>query len=269
MYGFLLRPLWIGFHLLVVAGIAVMIGFAFWQLDRLSERRTFNDQVESRIDLPHRDLAELLPAGAAIDPGQVEWRTVVANGVYLPEEQFVVVNRSQNGRAGDNVVTPMLLDDGRTLIVNRGFVPLGIDAPEAPAGNVAVRGVIRPSQERRTGQLSDPATGVLAEVQRIDVERLGPQLTGEVIPVYVDLLESSPPEPVGLPEPVIRPDLSDGPHLSYAVQWFIFAAAVALGWVLAVIRSTTKHRHDRTDGADPPPSDEPEPARALAGTAEP
>jgi surfeit locus 1 family protein len=269
MYGFLLRPLWIGFHLLVAAGIVVMIGLGFWQLERLSERRAFNDQVESRIDLPDRALAEVVPAGPPVDPDEVEWRTVIASGTYLPDEQFVVVNRSQNGRAGDNVVTPMLLDDGRTLIVNRGFVPLGIDVPDAPVGTVAIRGVLRPSQERRTGQLSDPATGVLAEVQRIDIDRLGAQLTGDVIPVYVDLVESNPPEPAGLPEPVIRPDLSDGPHLSYAVQWFIFAAAVALGWVLAVTRSITKRRHDRTADADPPPSGEPEPARALAGTPEP
>jgi surfeit locus 1 family protein len=268
MYGFLFRPRWLGFHLLVVAGIAVMIGLGFWQLDRLDDRRDFNAQVESRIDLPAEPIASVVPAGAPIDASDVEWRTVVATGTYLPDEQFVIINRSQNGRAGDNVAVPMVLDDGRTLIVNRGFVPLGFEIPDPPAGTVAVRGVVRPSQQRRTGQLSDPAQGVLTEVQRLDVERIAPQLTGEVLPVYVDLLDSTPAEPPGVPDPVVRPDLSDGPHMSYAVQWFIFAAAVAAGWVLAVRRSVTKRRIDARADEDPPSSADHERATALAGTPE-
>jgi surfeit locus 1 family protein len=253
----------------VIAGVVVMIGFGLWQLDRLADRQDFNAQVEARIDLPDRELVEVLPVGAEIDPDEVEWRTVIATGRYVADEQVLVINRSQNGRAGDNVALPLVLDDGRTLIVNRGFVPLGMEIPEPPVGEVAIRGVIRPSQERRVGQLSDPAEGVLTEVQRLDIERLAPQMTGAVLPVYVDLVESNPPEPPGVPEAVVRPDLTDGPHLSYAVQWFIFASAVAVGWVLAVSRSVQKRRLDAARDGDPPPSDEREPATALAGTPDP
>jgi cytochrome oxidase assembly protein ShyY1 len=266
MYGFLIRPRWLGFHLLVVAAIAAMISFGLWQLDRLSDRRDFNAQVEARIDLPAAPVGAVLPFGTMLEPADVEWRTVVATGTYLPDERFLVINRSQNGRAGDNVAVPMVLDDGRTLIVNRGFVPLGFEIPEPPTGTVAVRGVIRPSQQRGTGQLSDPAQGVLTEVQRLDVARIAPQLTGDVLPVYVDLLESTPAETPGLPEPVVRPDLSDGPHLSYAVQWFIFAAAVGAGWVLAVRRSVTSQRIDARGDADHLPSADDEPSTALART---
>ena len=63
----------------------------------------------------------------------VEWRPVVASGRYLPDEELRVVNRSQDGRAGDNIVTPLLLDDGRVLIVARGFVPQDTEVPPAPA----------------------------------------------------------------------------------------------------------------------------------------
>ncbi len=253
MYRFLLRPRWIGFHLLVIFGIVVMVNLGFWQLDRLDQRRTFNERVEQRIELPTEPLAALL-ASAGDDPDAIddlEWRHVRTSGRYLPEEQLLVVNRSQNGRAGDNVVTPMRLDDGSILLVNRGFVPLGFDAPPAPgsgdeptASPVTVEGVVRLSQERRLGQLSDPADGRLTEIQRIDVERLTPQLPGDVLPFYVDLLASSPPEAAGAPEPVIRPDLSDGSHLSYAVQWFIFAVAVAVGWVLAVRWSANRRAQE-------------------------
>ena len=55
--------------------------------------------------------------------------------------------------------------------------------------------------------------------------------------MYVELTASDPPEAEPYPEPLTLPELTDGPHLSYAVQWFIFAAAVAVGWVLAVRKS--------------------------------
>ncbi len=239
MYRFLLRPKWIGFHLLVVAGIVAMVNLGFWQLRRLEQRRDFNARVEVRSELPPEPLDDVVASGS---PDEIEWRLVTVDGRYLADEQFVVINRSQGGRAGDNVVTPLDLGDGRTLIVNRGFIPLGDEPPPPPDGDVAITGRIRQSQERRTGQLSDPSDGDLTEVQRLDIPRVAPQLPGEVVPVYIDLQTSDPPEAAGLPEPVPRPPLGEGPHLSYAVQWFIFSICVAIGWVLAVRRSIATRR---------------------------
>jgi cytochrome oxidase assembly protein ShyY1 len=90
---------------------------------------------------------------------------------------------------------------------------------------------------RRTGALSDPHTGRLAEAQRVDIPRLAPQLPGYVVPMYIELTASQPAESGGYPEPIAAPELGEGPHLSYAVQWFLFSAIAAVGWVLAVRRS--------------------------------
>jgi cytochrome oxidase assembly protein ShyY1 len=245
MYRFLLRPKWIGFHLLVIVGLVAMINLGFWQLRRLDQRRDFNAKVEARSDLPPEPLDDVLASGP---PDEIEWRNVTVTGRYLADEQFVVVNRSQSGRAGEDVVTPLDLGNGRTLLVNRGFVPLSVDAPAAPDGTVEVVGRIRKSQTRRTGQLSDPSEGDLTEVQRLDIPRLELQVPGDVVPVYVDLLASDPPEAPGLPAPVARPPLGEGPHLSYAVQWFIFSVCVAIGWVLAVRRSIATRRREKAAG---------------------
>jgi cytochrome oxidase assembly protein ShyY1 len=234
-YGFLFRPRWIGFHLLVIIGIVAMINLGFWQLRRLDQRREFNEQVSSRIDLPPEPLDDVL--GPTTDPDSVEWRSVHADGTYLPDEQFVVVNRSQGGLAGDLAVTPLELGDGRILLVERGFVPLAEESAAAPGGDVQIVGRLRPSQERRRGQLSDPAEGELAEVQRVDIDRLAGQLPGPVVPMFVELVSSTPAEAGPYPEPVEIPELDEGPHLSYAVQWFIFSVCVAVGWVLAVRKS--------------------------------
>ncbi len=270
MGSFLLRPKWLAFHLLVVVGIVAMINLGFWQLRRLDEREAFNATVEARFDQPVIPLEALLGEGDdRVEPDDVEWRPVAASGTYLPDESLVVVNRSQNGRAGDNVVTPLLLADGRILLVNRGFVPLGTVPTPPPTGAVTVEGIARPSEERRTGQLSDPAEGDLTEVQRIDLDRLAPQLPGAVVPIYVDLLRSDPADDPSL-QPVTRPDLSEGNHLSYAVQWFIFSIAVAVGWVLAVRRSIAVRRRGVSapgDDGDPPPSADDAATTAPSGTA--
>lgn len=243
MYRFLLRPKWIAFHLLVLVAIVAMINLGFWQLRRLEQRRDFNATIEERYDEPPLPLDDLLTPST--DPDDVEWRPVSAGGTYLPDAQFVVVNRSQNGRAGRNVVVPLRLDDGRILLVNRGFVPYLVeDVPEVPATDVEILGRLRESQTRSLGQLSDPVDGTLTEAQRVDIPRLSRQLPGEVVPMYVDLIESIPPEVADLPEPVATPDLSEGNHLSYAVQWFIFSIAVAVGWFLAVRRSMSTRRRE-------------------------
>jgi surfeit locus 1 family protein len=269
MYRFLLRPKWLGFHLLVIAGIVAMVNLGFWQLRRLDQRQEFNATVEARYDLPAQALDDVLAEGT---PKDVEWRKVVTSGTYLPDEQFVVVNRSQGGRAGPNVVTPMRLDDGRILVVNRGFLPLGVEPPPAPSGEVRVEGRVRPSQERRTGQLSDPSEGDLTEVQRIDLDRLADQLPGDVVGAYVDLLASEPTEAQPAPAPVAPPQLGEGSHLSYAVQWFIFSVCVVVGWVLAVRKSSRTRRQELTAatrpaaGAAPPEPAHDEPATARSGT---
>lgn len=239
MYGFLFRPKWLCFHAVVVAGIVAMIAAGFWQLQRLDERKEFNQRVFERSQSEPVDLGSVL---AQIDDGSLtfdaaEWLPVEVRGTYLPD-QILNFNKSQGGRAGDNVLTPMITDDGDTVVVNRGFIPLGIDVPDAPMVGVRGVGYIRLSEVRERGGVTDADDGEpLVETRRVDIPRLARQLPGDVAPVFVQLIAAEPPIAVGDPEPVVLPELSNGPHLSYAIQWFVFAICVAIGWVLAVRRS--------------------------------
>ncbi|MEL6892067.1 MAG: SURF1 family protein, partial [Actinomycetota bacterium] len=124
MYRFLLRPLWLVFHSVVLAAIVTMVNLGLWQLDRLDERQIFNQRVIERTEEPPVDVATLLGTGA-YDADRDEWTPVRLVGTYLPD-QVVEFNQSQGGRAGDNVLTALALDDlpDATVIVNRGFVPL-------------------------------------------------------------------------------------------------------------------------------------------------
>jgi cytochrome oxidase assembly protein ShyY1 len=247
-----------------------MISLGFWQLRRLDERRDFNDAVECRIDAPAVPLTDLI-AGPGFDPEAVEWRPATVTGTYLPD-QILVFNRSQNGRAGDNVLTPLQLEDGGGIVlVNRGFVPLGASLPEPPATAVDVLGRTRPSQLRERGGLTDAGVegAPITEIRRIEIERIAAQLDGDVAPVYLDLVASIPAVGPADPDPVPQPELSSGPHLSYAVQWFIFSIAVAVGWVLAVRRSIAKHRRSadlRGEADEPAATDSPTPACAASAS---
>jgi len=248
----------LGLHLFTIVLVVVMVNLAFWQLRRHNERVTFNESVRARsLDAP-RSVDDLLAlahdgdasahggdgATAPTDPGDLEWYLLQATGEYLAGEDLLLVNLSQDGRAGVDPVSALRLDDGRVLLVNRGFIPLSETAPPPPSGNVTLVGRVRAPQEQRRGELTDPPTGELREMQRLDPPRLAPQLPGTVLPFYVDLLQSDPPDAPVLSR-IAEPELTLGPHLSYVVQWFVFSGCAIAAWgfivrrVLAAARRAT------------------------------
>lgn len=239
----LLTPRWILVHLLVVALVVVMVNLSMWQFRRLDDRQAFNDKVRANATARPVPLDDLVAELSSVAPADVEWRNVVVTGTFRPADEVIVLNRSQNGAAGIDPLTPLdTTVDGvpHVVLVDRGFVPLSAEVPPPPSGEVELLGRVRLSQERRLGGLTDPAQGELAEVQRVDVERLAPQMATSpdqvVLPFYVDLLQS--PDVTGnIPTPVANPDLSEGSHLSYAIQWLIFSACAVIAWVFLVRRS--------------------------------
>lgn len=233
-------------HLLVAALVVAMVNLGFWQVRRLDERRGVNALVESRRALPVDDVALVVEPGvgtaAAIDAAAgATYRRVSATGAYDTANEVVVRSRSLGGRPGVWVLTPLVLDGGEALVVNRGFVavagtPDGVPTEAAaPIGDVEVEGLLRPTQEHGRFGATDPPEGRLPDLARADLVRLQQQVPYELYPVYLDLATQSPPVadlPVLLPEP----ELDDGPHLGYAAQWFIFSAIATFGYPLILRR---------------------------------
>lgn len=246
MYRFALRGRWLVGHLVVLAVATTFVRLGFWQLDRLDEVRSRNAVVESRRELP------TVPLDAVLDPGgpargRVFHRRVTVTGVYDAEREVTVRFRSLNGQPGEYLLTPLVEMGGAAVLVNRGWVPSADGAseshPEAapPSGTVRVTGSILPGEERTGLGPADPETGFLSALNRIDVDRLRGQLPYEVYAAYLQLQAQEPAQRQRLPVPVPPDDLSDGPHLSYAIQWFLFAAIGLVGWPL-LIRRTARER---------------------------
>ena len=253
-YAFARRPIWIAGHVLAVVLVATFIVAGFWQWSRHNERRDRNAAVEARADE-----APLAPADlAAAAPADVEYRLVTAAGTWDRGGEVVIRARSMDGQSGCHVVTPLVLDDGSAVLVNRGFVPLTVcedpkPLAEAPAasGTVEVSGIARRSQQRGTFGAADASSGVLDTMNRVDVDRIAEQYERPLAPLYVELRT---PEPLdgGLPFPVDPPELGAGPHLGYMVQWFLFAAVAVVGYPF-VLRW---HARRSTLVPDGPPAEE-------------
>ena len=225
---------WILTTILVVAGAAVCVRLGIWQLDRLSQRRSFNAHVFAVQAMPTLDLP------ASDDMMAMEYRMARASGTYDFENQVAIRNQFYNDQYGFHLLTPLRLPDGEAVLVDRGWIPA--DGNAAPAdwrnydlpGEVTVSGIIRLSQTVPTfGGVPDPT--LTPDQTRLDfwvyvnIERIAQQLPYRLLPIYLqpapDPNRTDPPFPF---QPTL--DLSEGPHQGYALQWFSFAAILLVGY---------------------------------------
>jgi len=207
----------------------VCIRLGFWQLDRLHGRRAVNAMLVER--------GALAPVGlAGADPESLPYAHVAVAGTYDASHEIVLSGRSYQGEAGNHVLTPLVLADGRAVLVDRGWVPLDVASPPvtgaaaAPAGRVTVAGLALPPDSISATSIS-PAPSV---VTRIDLG-VG-DLPYRLVPVYVLLQRQDPPQTSSSPIPGQPPTLDEGPHLSYAIQWFAFATIAIVGCVVLLRR---------------------------------
>jgi surfeit locus 1 family protein len=259
VYRFLLKPRWILSHLFVFVVVAIMISLGFWQLGRLDERKSANAIITSAMDRQPEPLSTVLPAGASSTSDQVkaaEYQPFYVSGVYRADEQVLVNNRTNNGSPGYWVVTPLVLADGTAVAINRGWIPFSYtedgswDDFAPPKGTVVVQGLLRQSQVRETNGLvsspKDPEAGTLRTLARLDVGRLAQQIDERLIPGYISLRAQDPPQ-VDLPVPVPLPELSQGPHLGYAMQWFAFSLLTIIVYPLLLRRYARRRQMDGED----------------------
>lgn len=237
-WRFARTPKWIIRHVLVVALVVTMVSLGFWQLRRLDEKQDHKSLVEARQEAPAVDVSELLPGD---DVDAVLYRSVDARGTYDAADTVVVENRTLNGAPGGWVLTPLRLDDGATVVVNRGFIGFdrsgAIVPPTPPDGTVTVEGLLFPTQRRGSFGPTDRCEQGGAVLARVDLACYAAQLERELLPAYIQLVTSDPPEPATAEEaPALvalgPPEPTEGPHLAYAVQWFIFSTIAAGGYVL-------------------------------------
>jgi surfeit locus 1 family protein len=224
---------------LFVVAVVVSVGcvaLGIWQLARLQQKRDFNRAVERGLASPPAPIERLL--ARADDPSQMRYRPAEATGTFDTDHELILYGRSQNGEPGNHVLTPLRLADQSVVLVDRGWVPFDLDTPPVrqaapPPGSVTVSGVVFPSEGGPPGA---PASGpAVTTLTRVDLGTVQAQVPYRIAPVYLLLQGQSPPQ-ANLPLPAPLPELTEGPHLSYAIQWFSFAAIALIGFVVLVRR---------------------------------
>lgn len=230
----LVAPSALGMHLVVLSVVAVLVSLGQWQVGRLQEVRASNALLEERMLAAPVDLAGLARSGP-LDVGALEFRRVEVTGVFLADEEVLQRNRVDRGRSGFDVLTPLDLGEDVSVLVRRGWVPAVLDTPPVveaapPTGRVRITGVLERSVQQPSFGARDPDDGVLLRVFHPDTTRLDPQMSGTLLPMVLRLDASAASDALSLPVAPGPPTLDQGSHLSYAVQWHLFAALALIAY---------------------------------------
>jgi surfeit locus 1 family protein len=234
------------FLTVVLLAVPLCLRLGIWQIERLHERRARNAAIEARIAAPPIQLDFQTP-----DLDALEYHRVVLEGHFEPEHELLLQNRSYKEQSGFHLVTPLLPEaGGRAVLIDRGWIPaddsLAVERARFQVeGDISIEGILRRSRpEPRWSFLADPipepGEPFILRWRVLNIERIEKQMPYRLLPFFI---EQDVPLSVTSPQPVPDPDidLSDGPHLSYAIQWFSFAAIGLFGggaWLNRRLRRT-------------------------------
>lgn len=226
---FLLSRRWILFAVVVVLLTYLAWTLGQWQFHRLADRKESNAITLRNEDAPPVPVGEVLAPGRPVS-AQDEWRLVTATGRYASEDTVIVRYRTRKGTSGVEVVVPLELPDGTSLLVDRGWTMTDNvgsaspdDVPAPPPGEVSVVGWVRADATGDSTAVSDRSTRAISSVA------IGDALGREVLGGFVNL-RSEDPEPAEALLPVELPALGNGPHFFYGLQWWFFGALAIFGF---------------------------------------
>jgi surfeit locus 1 family protein len=224
---------------LLAALFAALVGLGTWQMQRLSWKESLLAAISERRSAPPVEVPAIEAMAKA--GGDIEYRTVHVEGTFLNdhERHFFA---TFNGETGFYVYTPLVMADGRAVLVNRGFVPYERKEPSTrpqsqPGGHVSVTGLARARLEAKPSWVvpdNDPAKNifywkdwtVMGETAGLPLDRL--------LPFFIDA--DATPNPGVLPVGgVTQFDLPNN-HLQYALTWYGLAAALVVVSGLFIVR---------------------------------
>ena len=240
---------WLVATLLVIAAMGVLVRLGIWQLDRMHQRQAFNARASAQLAQP-----ELLLDGKNVPQGLegMEYRSVRVRGTYDFSQQIALRNQYWGNNWGVNLVTPLhILGSDQVVLVDRGWIPAadyesGDWSKYDEPGVVEVEGMLRASQDKaQLGSKRDPAlqpgeTGLKAWYF-VNIPRIMQQVPYPLLAAYVQQ-GPTPGESAKLSRSLPELDLSEGPHLSYAIQWFSFALILAIGYPFYIRRQEERTR---------------------------
>ncbi|WP_165064690.1 SURF1 family cytochrome oxidase biogenesis protein [Marisediminicola senii] len=231
---------WAGYLALTIVFAIICSLLATWQFSRRADARAEIDRIDQNYDSQPIAVDQVLPSLESFDDDQ-KWTRVTLTGQYLTDDELLVRNRPYGGRPGFELLTPMLLDDGTVFVVDRGWLPTGSqqDAPDevppAPTGEVTVTARLKASEPTLSGRSTVEGSN---QIPTVHLPQIADKLDRPTYTGAYGLIAAGSPgagdAEEALPILSARPARDEGPHLSYAFQWYVFAilAFIGLGWAL-------------------------------------
>ncbi|MCV7032471.1 SURF1 family cytochrome oxidase biogenesis protein [Mycobacterium sherrisii] len=243
--AFLLRPGWIALILVVIAFtyLCFMV-LAPWQLGKNTRTSRENHQIETSLNTAPVPLKTLLPQQDSSAPAE-QWRRVTATGHYLPDVEVLARLRAIEGDQAFEVLAPFVVDDGPTVLVDRGYVrpepgshvpPI----PRPPHDTVTITARLRDCEPLVRDKEPFSRDGV-QQVYSINTEQISVLTKVPLAGSYLQLVENQP----GVLGVIGVPHLDAGPFLSYGIQWISFGilAPIGLGYfAYSEIRARRQHK---------------------------
>ena len=260
MLRILLTRRWVILTLVFFVLIPAMYWLGIWQFHRYQQTNQSNQSISANLDAKPVAMESLSGPGKAV-PASETYRRVTATGHYDPAHQFVVRHRTD--AAGDNIgfylVTPLDLADGSVVLVNRGWVDPGNTTgtafpvvPGTPDGTVTVTGRLRPEETYASTGIHPVKDLPTRQFMLISSAEQTGRLSAPVLSGYLELTSTTPAPPsADSAELVPGPNNTDsdsmavvgkGVHLPYAIQWWLFALMVPIGWATLLRRDIRDQR---------------------------
>jgi cytochrome oxidase assembly protein ShyY1 len=227
---FLFSRRWILFAITVALLAALAWRLGVWQFHRLEDRKANNAIIERNLTGTPTPVDAVLAVGRPVDK-QDQWRRITATGTYDPTETVVVRYQTRSGAAGVDVVVPLVTATGTALLVDRGWLAAensgadvnAIPLPPPPTGQVTVTGWVRIDATGSSTRIDNQS------VRSVSSVAIGPTLVQPVYAGFVDLETESPAAatPLAVTE---LPELDNGPHFFYGLQWWFFALLAIFGF---------------------------------------
>ena len=231
MFKNLIKPRWIALTLFLLILIYLFIRLSNWQFDRYDQRVLRNESTNVALSLAPKKIDSVSQMS-----GLKQWEKIELTGSFLSDQSKLVRKQYLENNLGFWVITPFKIQNGENILVNRGWIPIGSSAssnqsiPLAPVGTVNLEGYLQTFNE----SITQPKDLPLNQVNTIDYKYFESAIANNF---YMQLAKSSPMDNQVAIIPL--PELSNGPHFSYAIQWILFALLLPIGWYV-LLKNETK-----------------------------
>lgn len=229
-WRFLRSRRWLGYFALLLVFSIACVWLGNWQFERRAQAQAEIERIDSNYDAAPLPLAQAMPDPTQFDEDELKWQPVSLRGEYVGDT-YLARNRPGPGGVGSALVQGFRSVDGSVFFIDRGWVPVSgvdeipADLPAAPSGEVMVHARLRASEPEIAGRTV--AGNFLPSINAATLSELGGWSGETYTAVYGQLMDEEPAGDTGMLAE--RPERDEGPHLSYALQWYVFILIAFVG----------------------------------------